>query len=96
LTRLNKGKQRNQKYRSAIDLRSSKNKTVSEKNRRLKLVRKQKITASDLRDLNYRKVRYARYVDDFVIGISGDKKFAKQIMDKVKVFFLNTTPFECF
>jgi group II intron reverse transcriptase/maturase len=84
----NKDKQRkrNQKYRSAIDLRNSKNKTVSEKNRRLKLVRKQKITANDLRDPNYRKIRYVRYADNFVIGISGDKKFAKQIMDKVKVF----------
>jgi group II intron reverse transcriptase/maturase len=84
----NKGKQRkrNSKYRSLTDLRSSKNKTFSEKNRRLKNVQKQKISYSDLKDPNYKKIKYARYADDFVIGISGDKKFAKQIMDKVKVF----------
>ena len=84
----NKGKQRkrNPKYRSLTDLRSSKNKTLSEKNRILKIVRKQKITYSDLRDSNFKRIKYARYADDFVIGISGDKKFAKQIMDKVKVF----------
>ena len=67
-------------------LRSSKNQTVSEKNRILKSLRKQKITYSDLRDLNFKRIKYARYADDFVIGISGEKKFAKQIMDKVKVF----------
>jgi hypothetical protein len=84
----NKGKERkrNQKYRSAIDLRSSKNKTLSEKNKRLKIARKQKITYSDLRDPNFKRVKYARYADDFVIGISGDKKFAKQIMEKIKLF----------
>ena len=87
----NKGKERrrNQKYRSAIDLRSSKNKTLSEKNKRLKMVRKQKIAYTDLRDPNFKRVKYVRYADDFVIGISGDKKFAKQIMEKIK-FFLRT------
>merc|ERR1712032_122476 len=54
--------------------------------RKLKIARKQKITYSDLRDPNFKRIKYARYADDFVIGISGDKKFAKQIMDKVKVF----------
>ena len=84
----NKGKERkrNQKYRSFMDLRSSKNKTLSEKNRKLKNVRKQKITYTDLRDPNFRRIKYARYADDFVIGISGDKEFAKQIMDKIKLF----------
>jgi len=67
-------------------LQSSKNKTVSERNRKLKIARKQKITYSDLRDPNFKRIKYARYADDFVIGISSDKKFAKQIMDKVKVF----------
>ena len=87
----NKGKERkrNQKYRSAMDVRSSKNKTLSEKNRRLKTVRKQKISYSNLKDPNFKRIKYARYADDFVIGISGDKKFAKQIMEKIK-FFLKT------
>lgn len=81
-----KRRKRNEEYRRATDLRSSKNKTVSEKNRKLKIARKQKITFSDLRDPNFKRIKYARYADDFVIGISSDKKFAKQIMDKVKVF----------
>lgn len=67
-------------------MRSSKNKTLFEKNRRLKIARKQKITYSDLRDFNFKRIKYVRYADDFVIGISEDKKFAKQIMNKVKIF----------
>jgi group II intron reverse transcriptase/maturase len=84
----NKGEKRNPKHRKVTetDLRNSKNKTLSEKNRRLKIARKQKITFSDLRDSNFKKVKYARYADDFIIGIAGEKKFAKQIMNKVKVF----------
>lgn len=57
--------------------------------RRLKNVRKQKICYSDLYDPNFKRIKYARYADDFVVGISGDKKFAKQIMEKV-VLFLKT------
>ena len=54
--------------------------------KRKKEARKQKITQTDLRDPNYIKVKYARYADDFVIGISGDKKFAIEIMNKIKDF----------
>jgi group II intron reverse transcriptase/maturase len=81
-----KERKRNQKFRSMTDVRSSKNKTVSERNRRKKEARKQKITQTDLRDPNYIRVKYARYADDFVIGISGDKKFAIEIMNKIKHF----------
>jgi hypothetical protein len=83
---IRKERKRNQKYRTFTDLRSSKNKTHYEKNRRLKNVRKQKITYTDLRNSNFRRVKYARYADDFVIGILGDKKFGKQIMEKIKSF----------
>jgi hypothetical protein len=81
-----KGKERrpNQKYSSIRQ--KAKNKSVSEKNKIFKSIRKQKVTASDLRDPNFRRVKYARYADDFIIGISGDKNFAKQIMDKAKAF----------
>lgn len=84
----NKGKERkrNTKYRSATEWRKFTNKTISERNRVLKNLRKQGITSTNLRDPNYKKIRYARYADNFVIGIAGDKKFAKQIMDKIKVF----------
>ena len=84
----NKGKRRkcNEEYSWITNLQSSKNKTASEKNRRLKIARKRKIISSDLKDSNFKKVKYVRYADDFVIGILGNKKFAKQIMDKVKVF----------
>lgn len=39
-----------------------------------------------MRDPQYRKIKYARYADDFVIGISGNKKFAIEIMNKIKDF----------
>jgi group II intron reverse transcriptase/maturase len=88
ILKFNSGKERkrNQKYRSLIDLRGSKNKTHSEKNRRLRMVRKQKITYSELNDPKFKRIKYARYADDFIVGISGDKKFAKQIMSEIKVF----------
>ena len=81
-----KGEERRPNPEYSSIRQKSKNKPVSEKNRILKSIRKQKITASDLRDPNFRRVKYARYADDFIIGISGDKKFAKQIMHKVKAF----------
>ena len=82
-----KERERNQKYRSLTDLRSSKNKTCSEKNRKVKMARKQKITYSDLSDPNFKRIKYVRYADDFVIGILGNKKFAKQIITEIKLFF---------
>jgi hypothetical protein len=76
----------NQKNRTPTYLHNLKNKTQSEKNRKLINVRKQQIVYTNLKNYNFKKIKYARYANDFVIGISGDPKFAKQIINKIKSF----------
>jgi group II intron reverse transcriptase/maturase len=44
------------------------------------------VPASDAFDPNYRRLRYCRYADDFLIGIIGSKAEARQIMDEVRNF----------
>ena len=39
-----------------------------------------------MKDPNYVRIKYARYADDFIIGISGDKKLANDIMNRAKQF----------
>ena len=44
------------------------------------------ISSIDLMDSNFRRVRYVRYADDFLVGIIGDKAFAKQIKQEIADF----------
>lgn len=39
-------------------------------------------------DTNYRRIKYARYADDFLVGIIGSKKDAQQIKKILKTFSL--------
>ena len=48
------------------------------------------IPATDSFDPNYRRLRYCRYADDFLIGIIGSKAEARQIMDEVRTFLADT------
>lgn len=43
-------------------------------------------TPSKVRDESYTRVHYVRYADDFIIGIEGSAKVAKEVLDKVQVF----------
>ena len=40
--------------------------------------------ALDPRDLNYRRLQYTRYADDFLLGFIGSKAEAEIIMAEVK------------
>jgi len=40
-------------------------------------------------DENYREVKYVRYADDFLIGITGSRKLASEIKGKIKEFLKN-------
>lgn len=42
--------------------------------------------SQDLMDPNFRRIWYVRYADDFMIGISGPRDMALEIMDKVRKF----------
>ena len=44
------------------------------------------IPATDSFDPSYRRLRYCRYADDFLIGVTGSKAEARQIMEEVRTF----------
>lgn len=50
--------------------------------------------ASDPFDPNYRRLRYSRYADDFVIGVIGSKEDARGIMAEVRAFLAETLKLE--
>lgn len=43
-------------------------------------------TPSKAQDDSYTRVHYVRYADDFVIGVEGGAKLAKEILSRVKLF----------
>jgi len=44
------------------------------------------LPASDPNDPEYRRLRFVRYADDFLLGFAGPKKEAEEIRDKIKDF----------
>jgi len=44
------------------------------------------LPSSDMLDPNYGRLRYVRYADDFLIGVTGPKQEAREIMDQVRSF----------
>lgn len=50
--------------------------------------------ALDPFDPNYRRLRYCRYADDFVIGIIGSKEDARNVMAEVRNFLIETLKLE--
>jgi len=53
-----------------------------------------KVISIDPFDPNYRRMKYVRYADDFVIGIAGPKKEAEAIKAKVQEFLDQTLSLE--
>ena len=60
---------------------------------RLKVERRN-IPAVDPYDENYRRCRYVRYADDFLIGVIGSFEDASEIKEKFRVFLKNTLHLE--
>lgn len=55
------------------------------------LDRKQKTLPSrDPFDADYKRVRYCRYADDFILGVIGAKDEAREIMEKIEHFLADT------
>ena len=46
--------------------------------------------SKDLMDPNFRKLFYVRYADDFIIGVTGSNKEAREILSKVQSFLSNS------
>jgi RNA-directed DNA polymerase len=65
-----------------------------EENTREKLLRNRrelqklmrKVPSIDLFDPDYRRLRYVRYADDFIVGVIGSREDAEVVMQKVKEF----------
>lgn len=52
------------------------------------MARKLKINKSSPIDSNYRHIRYVRYADDFLVGITGPRSMAIEIRKKIDEFLL--------
>jgi RNA-directed DNA polymerase len=48
-----------------------------------------KVPSTDLFDTDYRRLRYVRYADDFIIGVIGSREDAEKVMQNVKEFIEN-------
>ncbi|HYD29235.1 MAG TPA: reverse transcriptase domain-containing protein [Azospirillaceae bacterium] len=44
------------------------------------------VPATDAFDPNYRRLRYCRYADDFLIGVVGSKEDARKLMAEIRIF----------
>jgi group II intron reverse transcriptase/maturase len=49
-------------------------------------VQMRKLPSLDQRDPNFVRVRYVRYADDWVVGVTGPKRLAEEIKEKVRQF----------
>lgn len=52
------------------------------------------IPANDPYDPNYRRLRYVRYADDFLLGFAGPKQEAEEIKEKLREFLSDTLKLE--
>src|ERR1700761_4397656 len=43
-------------------------------------------TSMDSKDPNYRRLRYVRYADDFLLGFAGPKREAEEIKERLRLF----------
>jgi group II intron reverse transcriptase/maturase len=84
--------QKSHQYRKKIDVL----KCISEDEEEIDRLRQKihehseeafKIPSQEMNDPNFKRLKYCRYADDFVIGIIGSKADMLQIVEKVKSFF---------
>lgn len=77
--------------RKSNNKRDWSNLTEEQKQERLKELKMlykelQSHDSKDLFDPNYRRLKYVRYADDFILGVIGSKKEAEQIKQDLKTF----------
>ena len=68
---------------------------VAERKRRAKTLKSlqrevRSLTAAIAKDSGYKTIQYARYADDFLIGVIGSKEEAQQIKSDIKQFLADT------
>lgn len=67
--------------------KSLKNKNIPEYKRLLKLMRN--MPSKDTYDPKFKRIYYMRYADDWLIGVSGNKKDSEEIKERIKTFLAN-------
>lgn len=90
---LGKERQRCPEYRKITRVRDS-NIPWHVRREKLKKAHRLGLSYTNLRDPLYRRVKYARYADDFLIGIAGPKSLAKEIFEKVAFFLSQDLQFQ--
>jgi group II intron reverse transcriptase/maturase len=81
-----KKRQRNREYRQlAGHLDTARRNADIDEIKRLRQALRA-IPSVDTHDPNYRRLRYVRYADDFLLGFAGPKKEAEEIRDRIQVF----------
>lgn len=107
ILQFNKGKNRkvNQEWarlKLRTDRISKKLKTVKDENVKQQLIEKYKTTrkqrmqikyGNDM-DQNYKRLKYVRYADDFLIGIIGSKDDCRKVKEDIKQYLANTLKLE--
>jgi retron-type reverse transcriptase len=97
--KFDKGKER-KRTKQAVSLEGKRHrilkklKVVKDKNERSELIRQYKAyqkeglqySDGDEMDMNYRKLKYVRYADDFLIGISGSREDCEEIKEILREF----------
>lgn len=48
--------------------------------------KKRLLTSKDVNDPNYRRLRYVRYADDFLLGFCGPKEEAEEVKERIREF----------
>jgi group II intron reverse transcriptase/maturase len=76
-------------YRMELEGHNPKEKASLLQKRRKIQHKMREIPSVDLFDPDYRRLRYVRYADDFIIGVIGSRNDAEEVMQQVKSFIEN-------
>lgn len=92
LPEFNKGKQRrfNQAYHNLQKMVARRMKSGDVEGYRDCMRRKGQLTSKDPNDPTYRRLRYVRYADDFLLGFAGPKGEAEEIKERLRQFLHET------
>lgn len=76
----------NRKYSQLRTKASKLRKSGKEKEAKLMRKQQQRLPCGDPNDPDYRRLRYVRYADDFLLGFAGPKAEAEEIKERLRTF----------